>query len=67
MTGATNQAIIRREYREQITFVGIPTPDTTRKLRSLGFDFDRRNGLWFRVNRTGVSISEPEVYSQFAE
>ena len=62
-----NTAIIRRDFRESITFENIPTPETTKQLRHLGFDYDRRTGQWYRTDRAGKTTDEQAVVSQLTE
>ena len=67
-TNTTNAlaAIVRREYRENITFAGIPTAETCRELRRHGFDYDRRTGQWYRNSVSGSATDEQSVVAQIA-
>jgi hypothetical protein len=57
-------AIIRKEYRETVTFSDRPTAETCKHLRGLGFDYDRRNSLWFRKVVNGFSADETSITQQ---
>lgn len=60
-------AIVTRENRETITFSGIPTPATTKQLRTLGFDYDSRSKQWTRKHVNSTHCPEHAVYKLFAE
>lgn len=62
-----NNAIIHTEFRQSITFTETPDVGTTRELRKLGFDYDRRNCQWFRANRTGTHADEQSVVKQLVD
>lgn len=63
----SNAAIIRKEYRESITFAGIPTPETCKQLRKYGFDFDRKTGQWYRTDTNGTATDEQSVVNSVAK
>jgi hypothetical protein len=59
-------AIVRKEFRETITFSDKATADTCKHLRGLGFDYDNRNGVWYRKAITSLSTDEPAITKAFA-
>lgn len=66
MTEATTPpipAIIRKEFRENITFAGVPSQETCKQLRKYGFEFDRRTGQWYRNDVQGAATDEQTVVS----
>ena len=61
-----NPAIIRTEYRQSVAFAGIPSAETCKLLRSYGFDFDRRSGLWLKSEMQGKATAEHQVIESLA-
>lgn len=57
-------AIIRKEFRETVTFSDKPTAETCKHLRAVGFDYDRRNGIWYRKQVNSASADEAAIPTQ---
>jgi hypothetical protein len=59
-------AIIRTEHRRTITFSEKPTAEQCRELRAAGYDYDRRNGVWFIHDVVTAAHDAPALITSLA-